>query len=272
MTDDPSASHPQESSRLPTREELQAELLDVTEPTREPEPKPNKDTPGALDAVLNTAVRYVRGQRGGDLVAVILVGSAVRRAFTSHSDVDLIAVLKGEEEKEEMVRIGDRLVEIRYRGYKNIERELPSAPRLPPLLRKGRVLFEHEAAGTRLVEKGAQRFRQGPPPLTLNEKIRLKANCLHWLGKAEDLRSHPEAAQYLLTLFLEDAVHAFFRLRGLWLTSPSDTVRFVASRDAAVGEALARFLLAPSLGERVDHGRALAELLFREIPQPPRVD
>ncbi len=255
-------------SQTPTRAELQAELLDIPEPAEQPE---SVESP-SVDQVLAGALRHVRGARGGDLLAVILVGSGARRALTPHSDIDLIAVIKGEEEREEIVRIADRVVEIRYRGQKAVEQELPYTPRLPPLLRKARVLFEHEAVGTKLVDKAAQCFRQGPAPASLNEKIRLKAQSLHWLGKAEDVKHQQPAAQYLLGIFLEDFVHAFFRLRGLWLTSPADTVRFVSSRDSAIGDLLARFMTTPTLEERLALGRQLADRLFKEIPSPARVD
>ncbi len=269
MTDRASTDQPCESDQaLPTRDELQAELLDVPDPA--PDISREAETPG-LDAVLSAALRHVRAQRGGDLLAVVLVGSGTRRVLTPHSDLDLIAVLKGEDEKEEVIRIADREVEIRYRGQKVIERELPYAARLPPILRKGRVLFELDATGTKLIDKAIQRFRQGPPPLTLNEKIRLKAQCLHWLGKAQDLEPHPVAG-YLLALFTDDAVQAYFRLRGFWLTSPADTVRFVTSREPAVGESLTQFLAASTLAERLELGRRLADLIFRDIPLPPRVD
>lgn len=252
----------------PTRDELQAELLEV--PESEVEPKSIE--PPALDKILGTALRHIRGNRGGDLMAVLLVGSGARRSFTPHSDIDLIAVIKGEEEREEIVRIADRVVEIRYRGQKAVEQELPYAPRLPPLLRRGRVLFEHEAVGTKLIDRAAHRFRQGPPPAGMNEKIRLKAQCLHWLGKAEDLVGQPPAAQYLLGIFLEDFVHAFFRLRGFWLTSPADTLRFISSRDSEMGDRLARFTTTPTLTERIHLGHQLADLLFTETPNPSRID
>lgn len=256
------------TSDTPTRDELQAELLEVPESSGEAKPI----EPLALDKLLGTALRHIRGNRGGDLMAVILVGSGARRSLTPHSDIDLIAVIKGEEEREEIVRIADRLVEIRYRGQKAIEQELPYAPRLPPLLRRGRVLFEHEAVGTRLIDKAGHRFRQGPPPVGLNERIRLKAQCLHWLGKAEDIVAQAPAAQYLLGIFLDDFIHAFFRLRGFWLTSPADTVRFISSRDSEVGDRLSQCITAQSLAERIDLGHQLVDLLFKETPNPSRID
>lgn len=264
LTFRPSESTP----NLPTRDELQAELLDVPEPPEQPAvPAP----PGQED-LLAAALRYVRGKRGGDLLAVILVGSGARRALTLHSDLDFIALIAGQDEGEETIRVSDRTVEVRYRGYKAVEQEITHIPRLPPLLRKARVLFELEGAGAKLVERANQRFRQGPLPAGLNEKIRLKVGCLHWLGKAEDLTHQPATAQYLLGMFVEDLLQAFFRLRGFWLTSPADMLRFVASRDAAVGELLDRFLTAPTLSERLTLGRQLVTQIFKDVPNPPRVD
>jgi len=267
--DDNSAVEPCEtSSERPSREELQAELLEIPEPPDQPKTPPSP----AIEEILASALRYVRGKRGGDLLAVILVGSAARRTITPHSDLDLVVLVKGQDEGQEIVRIADRLIEIRYREYVAVEQELPYALRLPPLLRKARILFEHEMAASKLLEKAGHRFRQGPPPLGLHDKIRLKTECWHWLGKAEDLRYQPATAQYLLGIFLEDLLQAFFRLGGLWLTAPADMLRFISSRDREVGELLDRFLTAPTLHVRLDLGRQLAELVFRDIPSPPRVD
>ncbi len=256
------------SADMPSREELEAELLDIPE---EVEESKRPELPG-LEQLLNQAVSYVKAKRGGDLVAVILVGSGTRRSLTPHSDLDLIALIKGQDEGHEIVRISDRLIDIRYRGHQAVEQELVEAPRLPPLLRKGRVLFEHESIGTLLLEKAHQRFRQGPPPATLNEKIRMKTDCLHWLGKAEDLVGQPATAQYLLGIFLEDLLQACFRIRRLWLTSPADMLRFISSRDRAVGELLDRFIMETNLQARVGLARQLVDLVFKDIPNPPRVD
>jgi predicted nucleotidyltransferase len=255
-------------SNEPSSEELRAELLDFP---AGPEPAKAVEQPGT-DQILTAALRYVRGKRGGDLLAVILVGSGARRALTAHSDVDLIALVKGHDEGQEIIRISDRLVEIRYREFKSVEQELQHVLRLPPLLRKGRILFEHEATGTKVVDKANQRFRQGPPPAGLNEKIRLKAECWHWLGKAEDVRHQPATAEYLLGFFLETLLDAFFRLRGFWPTAPADTLRFVSSRDQGVGGLLERFLAGATTAERIATGRELAEQVFRDVPNPQRVD
>jgi predicted nucleotidyltransferase len=264
---EPSEPH----STPPSREELQAELLDVPdvlEPPKQAEPSSHAH----LEQVLGSVLRYVRGKRGGDLLAAILVGSGARRALTPHSDLDVIVLIKGQDEGQETIRVSDRLVEIRYRGHKAVEQELGQVLRLPPLLRKGRVLFEHEATGTKLLEKAQQRFRSGPPPLSMHDKIRLKAECLHWLGKAEDLSQQPSTAQYLLGIFLESLLEAFLRLRGFWPTAPSDTLRFVMSRDAAAGTLLDRFMTAPTLSDRLALGRDLAGRVFADVPNPPRVD
>ena len=250
------ATHP-----IPTSEELKAELLAMPEPPEQPDPI---DEPGFEELVAVT-LRHVRGRRGGDLVSVILVGSSVRRAITTHSDIDLIALVKGQADGHEIVRVADRLADIRYRGHQEFEEDLPYSPRLPSLMRKARILFDHDSIGASLIERASQRFRQGPPPVSINEQIRMKAECFHSLGKARDL-------QYLLSIFFDDAVNAFFRLRGFWLTSPGDVVKFIASRDAGLGDLAGHFLTAATLPERLNFGRDLADTLFKEVPNPARID
>lgn len=259
---------PPETQAPPTRDELNAELLPVPEP---PELPPTPEPPGT-DKIIEHALGHVRGKRGGDLVAVLLAGSGARRALTAHSDLDFIVLVKGHDEGQDMIRIADRLVDIRYWSAQAVEEELSHSLRLPPLLRKARVLFEHDATGTKLIDKAQQRFRQGPPQAGMHEKIRLKAECLHWLGKAEDLMGQPATAEYLLATFFEELLQAFFRVRGLWLTAPVDMMRFAASRDSAFGDLLDRFQGAPTTAARLDAARQLAQQLFRDIPNPQRVD
>ncbi|HEY6263032.1 MAG TPA: hypothetical protein VIW47_15655 [Nitrospiraceae bacterium] len=260
---DSSAAHP-----IPTSEELKAELLAMPEPPEQPDPI---DEPG-FEELVAIAVRHVRGRRGGDLVSVILVGSSVRRAITTHSDIDLIALVKGQADGHEIVRVVDRLTDIRYRGHQEFEEDLACSPRLPSLLRKARILFDHDSIGARLIERANQRFRQGPPSVSINEQIRMKAECFHWLGKARDLADKPATAQYLLSIFFDDVINSFFRLRGFWLTAPSDVPRFIASRDAELGGLVARFLTASALPERLNFGRDLADTLFKDVPNPARID
>lgn len=253
---------------LPTKEELQSELVPVPEPLEPPEPANEP----AYEEIVNLALRHAKGRRGGDLVSVLLVGSGARRAVTAHSDVDLVVLVKGQADAHEIVRVADRMADIRYWGHKEVEDELSYSPRLPSLLRKARILHDHDAIGAKLIERAAHRFRQGPPPANMNEQIRLKAQCFHWLGKAQDVADKPATAQYLLVNFFEDFVNAFFRLRGLWLTAPIDVPRFIASRDAALGELAAHFLVASSLPERLNCGRDMINLLFKDVPNPARID
>jgi hypothetical protein len=229
--------------------------------------------PPGTDEIITGALSYIRGKRGADLVAVILVGSGARRALMPHSDLNFIALVKGQDEGDEVVRVASRLVEIRYRSAKLVEQELPQTLRLPPLLRKGRVLFEHEQIGTKLVEKAGQRFRQGPPAIGLNERIRLKAQCLHVLGKAEDYAAQQSAlSQFLVSGWFDDMVQMIFRLKGLWPTAPSDMLRCLASRDAALGDLLDRFLNATASGDRIAIGRQIVDAAFKDTPNPPRID
>jgi predicted nucleotidyltransferase len=253
---------------LPSKEELQAELVPVPEPPEPPEPINEP----AYEELVTIALSHVKGRRGGDLVAALLVGSGARRAVTAHSDIDLLALVKGHADAHEIVRVADRLVDIRYHGHQEVEEELAYSPQLPSLLRKARILYDHDGIGAKLVERAHHRFRQGPPPASMNEQIRLKAQCLHWLGKAQDLADKPATANYLLTIFFEDYLNAFFRLKGLWLTAPVDVPRFLTSRDATLGELAGRFLTATTVAERLNFGRDLTDLLFKDVPNPARID
>ncbi|MBH0195699.1 MAG: hypothetical protein HP494_08925, partial [Nitrospira sp.] len=172
----------------------------------------------------------------------------------------------------EILRVGDRLTDIRYHGYQGVEEELAHSLRLPSLLKKGRILFDHEGICAQLLEKAHHRFRQGPPQATINEQIRMKASCFHWLGKAQDLTDKPGTAHYLLTLFYEDCILAFFRLRGFWMTAPVDIHRFMFSREPALADLAGQFLTASTLTDRLNFGRQFADLLFKDVPNPARID
>ena len=132
-------SSPQPSPALPSSEELKAELLDIPEPPD----MPPAVTPPGYDEALAGAIKYVRAKRGGDLVGIILVGSGARRAVTAHSDIDLIVLVKGPADGQEIIRVGDRLVDIRYGEHQTVAEDLAYSPRLARLIRKGRILFDH---------------------------------------------------------------------------------------------------------------------------------
>ena len=152
---DSPATHP-----IPTSEELKAELLAMPEPPEQPDPI---DEPG-FEELVAVALRHVRGRRGGDLVSVILVGSSVRRAITTHSDIDLIALVKGQADGHEIVRVADRLADIRYRGHQELRRTFPTRRASRLSYGKPASSFDHESIGAKLIERANQRFRQGPPP------------------------------------------------------------------------------------------------------------
>jgi len=229
-------------------------------------------SPPELEQVTAKAVRYIKAKRGGDLAAIVLTGSATRQALMPHSDVNLMVLVRGTEGRHELVRIQDRIVEIRYLGLASAEEQLKASLRLPATLRKARVLFEFEAAGSRYLEQAQTRFRQGTPSLTLHEKIRLRSDALHWLGKAEDHREQPGMAQYLFSIYLDECINAFYYLRGFWLPSAKESLRFLGQRDPALGDLLQQALVAPELPLRLELGRRIAEHLFKEIPSPARID
>ncbi len=236
-------------------------------------PAPAKDESVSETAqVIAKAVGYVRAKRGGDLAAIILAGSAARDAMTSHSDVDLLALVLGADNGHELVRILTRIVEIRYLGVAEAEEQVKTSPRMPIILRKAHVLYELEAAGSQLLQKAHARFRQGPPSLTIHEKIRLRTTVLHWMGKAEDYQADPAIARHLLSIFLDEAMSAFYQLRGFWPASPVEHLRFISQRDHALGDLLQQAFTVPDLSGQLSTARRIADYLFKDIPAPARID
>jgi predicted nucleotidyltransferase len=259
-----------DSSAQPEPEQLPPDTwTDLTPPEATASPPP---PPPELEQVLPKAVRYIKAKRGGDLAAIFLVGSATRDALLPHSDVNLVVLVHGAENRHELVRILHRIVEIRYLGLPTAEEQLKSSLRLPATLRKAQILFEYEAEGAYFLDQAHARFRQGAPSLTLHEKIRLRHDALHWLGKAEDQVQQPALACYLFSIYLDECINAFHHLRGFWLTAPSESLRFVSQRDPALGDLLQQALGASELSVRFELGHRLADHLFRDIPTPARID
>jgi predicted nucleotidyltransferase len=222
--------------------------------------------------VTTKAVRYIKAKRGGDLAAILLVGSAVREALLPHSDLNFIVLVRGSESRQELARIQDRIVEIRYLGLTSVDEQMKQSLRLPATLRKARVLFEFEAEGSRFLEQAHARFRQGAPALTLYEKIRLRTDALHWLGKAEDHAGQPALARYLFAIYVDECINAFYYLRGFWLSSATESLRFISQRDPALGDLLQQALTADQISTQLEIGRRMAEHLFKEIPAAARID
>src|SRR5207245_9740250 len=103
-------------------------------------PAPAKDESVSESAqVIAQAIRYVKAKRGADLAAIILAGSAARDAMTSHSDVDLLALVLGSDNGHELVRILSRIAEIPDLGIPEAEEQVNTSPRLPTILRTARV-------------------------------------------------------------------------------------------------------------------------------------
>jgi len=245
---------------------------DGSEDTPPAPPTPAEESAAHIDQIIAKAIRYIKAKRGGDLAAILLAGSAAQEALRAHSDVDVVVLVRGTESSHELVRVLDRIIEIRYLDLASAEEQIRTSPRCPVILCTARVLFEFETAGSHLLEQARARFRQGPQPLTLYEKIRLRTECLHWLGKAEDHHTHPALARYLFSVYFDECLRAFYQLRGLWPASPTESLQFIGQRDSALGELLKRALVAPDVTAQLVVGHQIAEHLFKEIPSPARID
>lgn len=260
MVDDQPDS-PSEPAPEPPPEELAA-----------PAPDASQETPSELDRVISKAIRYIKAKRGGDLAAIILTGSAARDALLPHSDIDFLVLVRGAENGSELIRFLDRIVEIRYLGLLSVDEQVRTSLRLPVMLRKARVLFEFEGAGTRVLEQMYARFRQGAPLPTIHEKIRLRTQALHWLGKADDPQAQPALARYLFSIYLDECIQAFYPLRGFWPASATESLRFIDQRDHVLGDLLQQALQASDLTSQLEIGRRIADHLFKDVPAPERAD
>ena len=249
--------------------------LPASDPVQPAEAVPSSEPAASvpeIEQILAKVVRYVKAKRGGDLAAIILAGSAARDALTPHSDVDLLVLILGKDTSHELVRVLTRNVDIRYLGVSVAEEQVQISPRLPIILRKARVLFELEAAGSQLLQKAHARFRQGPPSLTIHEKIQLRTEVLHWLGKAEDRQAEPAISRHLVSIFLDESMSAFYQLRGFWPASPSEHLRFISQRDGTLSDLLKQALSATDLADQLAAARRIADHLFKDIPSPARID
>jgi predicted nucleotidyltransferase len=261
------------SESMPAAESLSsASPVDTLNQAEAPSPATRDEPPPSLDPVIAKSVRYIKAKRGGDLAAIILAGSAARDALTPHSDVDFLVLVRGADSGHELVRVLDRIVEIRYMGLASAEEQVRTSPRLPIILRRARVLFEFESAGSSILDQALTRFRQGPTPPTIHERIRMRTEALHWLGKARDHQAQAPLARYVFSVFLDECVGAFYRLRGFWPASPTDSLRFISQRDPTLGELLQQALTPTDMPGQLDIGQQLADYLFKDIPAPARID
>ncbi|MEK7272191.1 MAG: hypothetical protein AAB047_00035, partial [Nitrospirota bacterium] len=66
--------------------------------------------------------------------------------------------------------------------------------------------------------------------------------------------------------------HGFLPDPRLLADRPVDIHRFMSSREPALAELAARFLLTANLTDRLNFGRQFADLLFKDVPNPARID
>jgi len=72
--------------------------------------------------------------------------------------------VKGQADGHEIVRVADRLADIRYRGHQELEETSPTRRASRSLLRKARILFDHDSIGTRLIERANPTVPTGAAP------------------------------------------------------------------------------------------------------------
>ena len=225
-----------------------------------------------LNDILPIAIRHVKAKRGGDLLGIIMPAVDSHARSKRRGKSSLLVIVKGDERDAQWIRVKRHLIEISYRSQKEIEEELQTSLHLPPLLRKARVLFERDGVASKICDTIAKRFRHGPPHPSINEKIHLKAECYHWLGKIQEAADYPDRARYLLPAFIDQIVVAWFRLRGLWHVSVSEELQFILARDKAVGEGLRDIWNEHDMRKQIELAQRIAAHVLKDVPWPARID
>jgi hypothetical protein len=110
--------------------------------------------------------------------------------------------------------------------YPQKELEAPTQELLK--LRGGRVLFEREEAGTRLLARLEEVFAAGPAPLSADEMQVRRTWARKMLARIArgDIEGDYRRA-WLLTALLQD----YFELRGLWFAGPKEGLAWLAIND-----------------------------------------
>ncbi len=225
-----------------------------------------------LNDILPILLRHVKGKRGGDLLGLMMPVIDFDHNSKRRGKLVVFAIIKGEEQDLEWVRIKRRLLEISYRNQKSIEDDLTNSLSMAPFLRKAKVLFERDGISSKICEMAGKRFKQGPPHTSINERIMLKAECYHWVGKMQELTDSPDRAKFVLPSFVEQLIVAWFRLRGLWYVSSSEEFQFIFSRDRVFAEGLRDIWNEEDLKEQLELLQRLASHVLKDIPWPARID
>jgi len=256
-------------------QDISSEVL-VDDASELPEPSlPSwiaEDVSDELSELLPIAIRHIKAKRGGDLLGIIMPALDPDARSKRKGKISLLVIIKGEERDAQWIRVKRHLIEISYRGQKGFEEDLQVSLHIPPLLRKARVLFERDGIASRICDMTGKRFRHGPPHPSINEKIHLKAECYHWLGKIQEVTDHPDRARYILPAFLDQVVASWFRLHGLWQVSASEELQFISARDKALGVGLRDILTEHDMRKQVALAQRIAGHVLKDVPWPARID
>ena len=225
-----------------------------------------------LNNILPIAVQHVKAKRGGDLLGIIMSTAGHNHRSKRKGKIVLLIVIKGEERETYWVRVKRQLIEILYRGHQELNEELQTSLHLPSLLRKARVLYERDGVASKICETTTKRFKQGPPNLSLTEKIGLKAECYHWLGKMQEAMEHPDHLRYIVPAFIDQVIVAWFRLLSLWPVSLSEELQLISSRDQVLGKGLRDIWNEHDPTKQVELAQRIASHVLKDVPWPARLD
>lgn len=176
---------------------------------------------------------------------VILYGSRIYGTARPDSDWDVLALHRGGDRTMyhgQVEGVGEVNAYI-YPEYDAVYDPKNPSPIYNPgdylvRLRDGRVLVQEMSWGDQVVRVAKQAFQAGPPPFSPSILAQWRYQ-LHeyWPGLLEHPHYDPVAAQYIRHRMVHVCLDLYFRVRGLWPTSPKESFMYFREHDPAAHDA-----------------------------------
>ena len=229
-----------------------------------------------MDRALEEVVARVTDQvaKSPDLQALLLVGSTARGDRSEGSDIDFLALMKNESPWSVAVRDGGRhswmdpsgfQIEIGYASVRRVRERMrveadAGMPWRLQLFTEGRLLAGGGTEYERLVAEAEERYQQGPPQLTDQQR--------HWEGfdawcrlrRLDAARDADEAALLGFDL-LQQLIRLACRLAGVWQARSKDALQRISEVDGEIARLARDFLGAHGMRERTQILHRIAERL-----------
>lgn len=190
------------------------------------------------ERVLDDLVRTLRVTYGCH--TVILYGSHVRGADDTASDIDMLGVTASGGHKH-LLRVVEGII---VDAFVEPESAFDTIEESSLRFEHGRVLWEENDFGTRLLARVSERAAEGPPPLDVETDRAVRLGLFRTLKRSrhgydddDDLASLQRRASLQGELLAD-----YFKLRGQWYRGVKLAAEWLATHDPRVSEKVAKAL------------------------------